>query len=171
LHPTLRAVEEVADFDAEACLAAGIEPAHLELEDLAIGILEDRRLRVGRLLRADVAERIIPAGGLDFYGVPGFAEAPAGDVELVGSLVAEVAVAGVPVPVPHVVRLAFVVRLPRCGSEPEVVVQSWRRIGVGDLGERITRLEAEPARHVDLADDPVVKGLNGAANAVDRAVL
>ena len=120
----LGAVEDVADL--APCSSLVEQAADLELE-LAVVELEGDELRVGGLAVVGVAEPA--AGGHDGLGELVLAQAPAGDVHLVDALVAEVAVAVVPDPVPVVVEPVGVERPLGRGAEPEVVVDARRAPG------------------------------------------
>ena len=87
----------------------------------AFGVVVDDDLGVGVVAVVDVAEAAADAE--DARGELHLAEEPAGDVHLVDALVAEVAVAGVPDPVPVVVEAACACsgQLGRRAA-PEVVV-------------------------------------------------
>ena len=105
-QPALGAVEQVADL--LRALVVGVDAARGELEDRAVGVLEQRRVDVRRLLRRLRSE--VAARGADLHRVLVLLQAPARDVELVRALVAGVAVAVVPVPVPVVVEAIAVER-------------------------------------------------------------
>src|SRR5262249_18524348 len=117
----LAAVPDVADVVA-ALLAAlrwvrADRRQTADLEDqLAVAIVEDANLRVRRLAVVDVTEATADAE--DALRQFGLAEAPAGLVHLVNALVAEVAVAVVPDPVPVVVQLGPHHRLERRRTGP-----------------------------------------------------
>ena len=88
---------------AELCLMIRDPVADLELQELArFGEFEDGNLRVGRLLivveQEMAAHRLHPPRQAD-------AEAPAGHVHLVDALIADVAVAVFPEPVPVVMEI------------------------------------------------------------------
>src|SRR5713226_8679730 len=117
-QPALRAVEQVADLHAAFVVREAA--ARAELEERAVGVLEEAVLQIRRFLRRLVAE--VAAGRSDLERVLLLAQAPARDVELVRTLVAAVAVAVVPVPVPVVVEAVAVERPLRRWTEPQVVV-------------------------------------------------
>src|SRR5206468_13027555 len=119
--PALGPVEEVADLLGS--LVVGVAAPGAELEDLAVGVLEDRAVDVGRLLRRLVLVEVA-APGADPHRVLVLLQTPAGDVELVRPLVAGVAVAVVPVPVPVVVEAVAVERAQRRGAQPDVVADA-----------------------------------------------
>src|SRR5207247_660708 len=131
-------------------------------------------LRVGRLAVIDVAEASADADHR--LGQPLLAEAPAGDVHLVDALVAEVAVAVVPDPVPVVVdgavgRLA-VRRVVRGGAAPQVVVHRGGRLLVTvHLADARPRLVAQAARQLHLADAAGLHEGDGVAHPGHAAAL
>src|SRR6185436_9701938 len=77
------------------------------------------------------------------------AEVPAGLVHLVDALVADVAVAGVPAPVPVVVERVRIERPFRRGAQPQVEVDALRDRAFGLLADRAAPLVAEAARDLD----------------------
>ena len=79
-------------------------------------------------------------------------ETPAALVDLVNPLVADVAVARVPEPVPVVVEAILGERAHRRRAGPEVVVDAGRHRLDRRLADGVAPLVAEPARHVDLAE-------------------
>src|SRR5258708_27582443 len=111
------------------------------------------------------------------------AQSPARDVELVRPLVAGVAVAVGPLPVPVVVEAIAVERLDRRRAHPQVIIDLRQVIGgvrsvvslatdgererlvgrghrtVGVLADVRTRLEAQPPGPVDLSRAPVLPEL------------
>src|SRR5262249_44405159 len=89
-EPALRAEEQVAD--AGAALIGRVLAARAELENHAIGVLEHRRLHVGRFLRSGLLSEVA-AHRADLDGMFLLAEPPPRDVELVRTLVAGIAVA------------------------------------------------------------------------------
>src|SRR5206468_2639623 len=130
--PALGPVEEVAD--ALGALVVGVAAAGAELEDLAVGVLEDRAVQVRRLLRRLLAE--VAAAGPDPHRVLVLAEPPPRDIELVRALVAGVAVAVVPMPVPVVVEAVAAERPPpsfapptRCGRRASRRTRACRPAG------------------------------------------
>src|SRR5215468_4761937 len=93
-------MEDVADLGAFVVL--GQQAAYLE-DQLTVAVVENANLRVGGLAVVDVAEATADAESRAAQLV--LAQAPAGDVHLVDALVAQVAVAVVPDPVPIVVQV------------------------------------------------------------------
>ena len=93
-------------------------------DDLRPAEVDDGQLRVRRLALVLVAEAAAQADALVRHGPLG--HRPAGNVHLMHPLVADLAVAEVPEPVPVVVNQIFVVRLLRRGPEPKVEVQPLR---------------------------------------------
>ena len=127
----------MADFEGHHLLLAAI----VEFEAGAQG--------VGRLLV--VVEHEVAADGADFGGIL-HAQSPAGHVHLVNALVADVAVAVVPEPMPVVVKAVRRECVLRRRSQPQIVVHAG--------GHRLHRLAADgvapfvaqAAGHVDIAD-------------------
>src|SRR5204863_4160396 len=76
-QPALRAVEEVADL--HAAFVVGEATARAELEDEAVGVLEEARLQIRRFLRRFVAE--IAAARSNLERMLLLLQAPARDVE------------------------------------------------------------------------------------------
>src|SRR5205823_2634473 len=102
-------------------------------------------------------------------------EAPAGDVHLMDALVAHVAVAGVPKPVPVVVEAILGERLHGRGTRPKIVVHArGNRLDRG-ASDGVAPLVAQAARQVDLAQQPVLDSLHAFhhtdTGAALRAVL
>ena len=150
-------------------LALG-QAANLE-EDRGRVVVQEDDLRVGRLAVVLVAE---PAA--EAHDVPGqrvLAQAPAAAVHVVDAHVAEVAVAGVPVPVPVVVQV-LAHQGPLVGrAAPEVVVDRLRdRLRAGDLADALPRLVVEPVGVEDLAEIALADVLErlGEAGPLARAV-
>ncbi len=106
---------EVAHFADEA---AGFE------DELGLAVVKDGELHVGCLALVGVvgAVDVASADGDDGFGESGVFNGPAGDVHLMNALVADVAVAEVPEPVPVVVNEVAVEGLFGSGAEPEVEV-------------------------------------------------
>ena len=106
---------KVAHFTDEA---AGFE------DELGLAVVKDGELHVGGLALVGVvgAVDVASAEGNDGFGEGGVFDGPTGDVHLMNALVADVAVAEVPEPVPVVVDEVAVEGLFGSGSEPEVEV-------------------------------------------------
>src|SRR5262249_43918159 len=156
---------------------------HLEGHHLLFAVYIEFEAGVNRVRRLlIILEHELPADGADLRRVRD-AEPPSRDVHFVDALVAEIAVAGVPEPVPVVVKAVAVDWPFRRRTKPEVVVHL-RQIGgiiaglgpavrrererlagihrtVGVLPDRIAPLVAETARHVDLADLAIPHALHG----------
>ena len=77
------------------------------------------------------------------------------------ALVADVAVAGVPEPVPVVFEAQLVEGPHRRRSEEQVPVHAGRRRAVGLVADRGAALEAQALGHVDLADQAALQRLHG----------
>src|SRR5262249_29500737 len=78
--------------------------------------------------------------------------APAGHIDLVNSLVAEVAVAVIPNPVPVVVQAVSRVFVRGRRSQPEIVVDARGHGLHGFAPDGVPPFEAQTASHVDVAD-------------------
>ena len=138
---------------ADACLVVRDPVADFEGEQLLLPSvleLERHQLRVRRLLI--VVEQIVPAHRADLGRVL-HAECRARRMDLMGALVADVAVAVVPLPVPVVVEAILRERLDRRRAGPEIVRDARRHRFFFRATDRVAPLEDEPARHVDVADE------------------
>src|SRR5262249_44176846 len=131
---------------------------------------EDANLGVGGLAVVHVAEAAADADHR--FGQSVLAQAPAGLVHLVDALVAQVAVAVVPDPVPVVVQVLAHERLVGGGPAPEVVVHG---LGDGlsglDLADAAAELVADAAGQLDLAELAGVEEGHGLAHARAGAAL
>ena len=165
-------VEDVADLLAVIAHSV-LQAAHLE-DQLRVAVVEDGDLRVGRLALVAVAEAAAQAEDAPRQG--GAGDDPAGDVHLVHALVADVAVAEIPEPVPVVVDQVGVERL-LCGRpQPEVEIHLRRRLADDRLdADAAARLVAQAARDQQLAElarlDHLGNAGPGSAAAALRAVL
>src|SRR5262249_13003728 len=136
----------------------------------AVAVVVNANLRVGGLAVVDVAEAAADTD--DRFGQLVLAQAPAGLVHLVDALVAQVAVAVIPLPVPVVVEALAHQRLHRRRPAPQVVVDRGRdRLFAGHLADAAARLVAEAARHLDLAELAGVQKLHRLAQAGAAAAL
>src|SRR5207248_8192146 len=81
-------------------------------------------------------------------------DGPAGDVHLVNALVADVAVAEIPEPVPVVVDEVGVEVLLRRGPGPDVEIDLLRRLRHRPDADALARLVAQGPRHQQLAELP-----------------
>jgi len=116
-------VELVGDLAVVADQAVVLEK-HLRLAEI-----EEGQLGVGRLALVLVAEASAQADDALRQGrARGGLDGPAGDVHLVDALVADLAVAEIPEPVPVVMHDIAVVRLLPRRAEPNVEVQFRRRV-------------------------------------------
>jgi len=150
VHPALGAEKEVTDSDAP--LIIGVEASDLELEDFAVGVFKDGCLGIGGFLGTLVSGVFeIAAAGTDFDRMFVFIQAPSGNIHLVHTLVADVTVACVPVPVPVIVEAFLVEWLILSGSEPEVIMHALWDGAVGDSSEGLARLVTKSFSHVDIA--------------------
>src|SRR5262249_44657716 len=152
----LAAVEDVADevvaLLALEVLVGSVRRQAADLEDqLAVAVVEDTHLGVGRLAVIDVAEPAAEAEDCLRQFV--LAQAPAGLVHLVDALVAQVAVAGVPDPVPVVMEvLAHQRQLLRRAAPQVVVARLGDRLLAIDLADGGAPLVARALRDADFAD-------------------
>lgn len=126
---------EVAHFADEA---AGFK------DELSLAVIKDGQLHVGGLTLVGVvgAVDITPAEGDDRFGEGGVFDGPAGDVHLMNALIAHVAVAEVPEPVPVVVDEVAVEGLFGSGAKPEVEVHVAGNFFVGLVANAPSRLAA-----------------------------
>ena len=106
-------------------------------------------LRVGRLALVVIAEAAAQAeDGLGEGGARAMTgtrrrDQPAGFVHLVDALVADVAVAEIPEPVPVVMDQVGVIRLLGCGPEPDVEIELCRGARVRLDADAVARLVAQ----------------------------
>ena len=141
------ALDDVAERDA--FVALGFKTAHLE-ED-GSRVIEPSELGVRPIAVVLVAEA--GTDGEDGGGQLGIADEPAADIELVGRLVSEVAVAVGKLPVPVVVKFRAADRFHIARATPEIVVDGFGRInGFRDFSDGRAGLVAEAAGEGDLAD-------------------
>src|SRR5579862_4698917 len=163
-HPTFAAIEEIADDVAaravgrDAAFVAGLDAADFK-HDFAVAVIECGDLGIGRLLIVIVD--VLAAGGDDGHGQAGTAEAPARDIHLVDALVADVAVAGVPEPVPVVAETQLVEGAHGRGPQELIPIETGRRGAVGFVADTLAALEAESLGEIDLADDALVEQRDG----------
>ena len=124
------ALSDDAGFEVEFVVHDAGKVAHFADEaagfkdELGLAVVKDGQLHVGGLALVGVvgAVDVASAEGNDGLGEGGVFDGPAGDVHLMDALVADVAVAEVPEPVPVVVDEVAVEGLFGGGSEPEVEV-------------------------------------------------
>src|ERR1039457_6859044 len=161
-HPAIGAVEKIADVVAadlgEIAFAAGIEAADFELQ-LLVAEVEGGELGVGGFLVVGV--EVLAAGGDHALGPRDFAQAAARVIHLMHALIADVAVAGVPEPVPVVLEAQSVEGAHWGGAEEHVPVDAGgdgRILGVADGG---AAFETETLGQVDLADHALVEQPDG----------
>src|SRR5262249_21436282 len=88
------------------------------------------------------------------------------------TLVAEIAVAVVPNPVPVVMEAPPHKRLFGCGAAPQIVVHARRnRLRLADLADTAAWLVAQSARHVELAEFAGLHKLDSLPDACRAAAL
>lgn len=159
---------EVAHFADEA---AGFE------DELGLAVIKDGELHVGGLGLVGVvgAVDVASADGNDGFWEGGVFDGPAGDIHLMNALVAHVAVAEVPEPVPVVVDEVAVEGLFGSGSKPKVKIHVAGDFFVGLVANAPSRLAAVAFGNEEFA---VLAAVNGgdllgpsAAGAALRAVL
>src|SRR5207249_33639 len=109
---------------------------------LLVTVAVDAHLRVGRLAGIGVA--VAAAVALGTLTDVADAQAPAGDVHLVDALIAQVAVAVGPLPVPVVMELWPRDRLNRGRTAPQVVIDLGRRLIFALGPDRRPPLVAQP---------------------------
>ena len=170
---------DVADLLAVEAL--GLQAADLE-DELGVAVVHDGDLGVGRLALVAIAEPAAQAedglGERRAGAVPARARSrdqPAGNVHLVDALVADVAVAEVPEPVPVVMDQVGVIRLLRGRAEPDVEIELLGRIRDRFDADAAARLVAQGPRDQQLAELARLDRRGGqgpvAAGAALRAVL
>src|SRR5262249_23631779 len=143
---------------AEPSFIVGDPMPHLEFHHLATtaSLIELERAieDVWRFLI--VVEHEVSADGADPSGERD-AEPPSRGVDLVDPLVAKVAISRVPYPVPVVVKPVATEWLHRRRTCPEVVIDArWNGFG-GRVANRVSPLETQAARQIDLAKRPSAK--------------
>src|SRR5205823_168744 len=114
-------------------------------DELGLAEVHDADLSVGRLPLVVIAEPAAEAEhglGVSRAGTRGTRDQPAGDIHLVNALVADVAVAEVPEPVPVVMDQVLVIRLAGGRTEPEVEIDWGRRRRAGLETDTATGLVA-----------------------------
>src|SRR5207237_4825346 len=149
--------------------APGRQAADLE-DQLGIAVIEDADLRIGGLAVVLIAEAAADAD--DRFRQFVLTQPPAGLVHLVNALVAEVAVAVVPLPVPVVVEVLAHERLPGRRAAPEVVVDRGRnRLRALDLADARPQLVAERPGQLDLAELAGLQEGNRLAQGAAAAAL
>src|SRR4051812_9976278 len=97
------------------------------------------------------------------------AQSPARDIQLVDSLVSEIAVAVIPKPVPVVVKAILGEVVFRRGSEPLVIMNTRGYRLRRRAPDGVAPLIAKAARVIDVTDQPVVHLLNCVANGYTGA--
>ena len=146
-----------------------IQPADIRDQQRVVP-LEERHLAVGDIAIVDVAEPAAEAD--DALGKLLLAEAPAGLVELVGILVAEIAVAGETVPVPVVMEALAVGNDVGGGPGPEIKVETG-----GERRRRVDQPDARPplvaqrVGHLHRADLSALHEVDRVAHPAHAAAL
>src|SRR5262249_2606178 len=161
------AMEDVADRGPFVVL--GRQATYLE-DQFAVAVVEDTKLRVGRLAVVDVAEATAEAeNALAQLLLP---QAPAGNIHLMNALVAQVAVAVVPLPMPVVVETLAEHGTVRGRAAPQVVVDRLRdRLRAVYLADTFAPVIAQGARDLHLAELAGTKVGDGVADSLVSATL
>src|SRR5260370_16608392 len=121
-----------------------------------MAVVEAGEQGVWRLLVVLVS--VLAGEGVSGPGPFGVAHAPARDAHLMAALVADVAVAGIPEPVPVVLETQFVERAHGRRSQEEIPIHAGRGGLVLGVADGIAALEAQALRLVDLADETLLHG-------------
>src|SRR6202043_877559 len=93
------------------------------------------------------------------------AQTPARDVDFVNSLVADFTVAGVPDPMPVIVKAIARERLQRRGAGPKIVIDAGGNGVLGGPPDRGAPLVENATSHVDIADCAISQVLDGFEHA------
>src|ERR1043165_2025146 len=105
-------------------------------------------MRVGRL--AIVVETIASTEAHNFARKIVLAQAPAHDIECVDAVVAELAVAVLPVPMPLVMKAVRIKRPVVCGPFPKIVVDAGGHLRVGFFANAVALAIDDRARELHL---------------------
>ena len=122
-------------------VALVVHVANIEKHHLAVGILGHRKHRVGRLALVIPSKAAADRCRFDRMRLI-VVDRPASDIELVRALVVEVAIAGLPEPVPVVVHEVGVVVIEHGRALPEIPVKVGRGVAVGLGADRCPWLAA-----------------------------
>src|ERR1035437_2010482 len=154
----LGAVEDAADGGrvlaalADAGFVVAHLVAHLEFHHLLLAVLIELERAVEAVRRfLIVVEHELAADGTGLGGELD-AQAPARDIDFVNALVAEVAVAVGPIPVPVAVEAVFLEWHLLRRTLPQVVIHIRRGIAHGLGADGVAPLVAQAAGEVDVAD-------------------
>src|SRR5262249_27298758 len=123
---------------------------------------------VGRFLI--VIEHEVPTDSAHLHGIL-YAQTPAGNIDLVDTLIAEIAVAGIPEPVPVVMETILAELALGSGAGPEVVVDSFRHCRNRRAADGIAPLVAKTAREINIADQAFAHFLHRFLHGLGRADL
>src|SRR5580692_1103185 len=96
-------------------------------------------------------------------------QAPTSDIDFVDGLIARFTVAGIPDPMPVVVKTIAREGFHGSGAGPEVVMDAGGNRFLGGVADRRAPLIAERASHIDIADGAVAQMLDGFEHARVRA--
>ena len=157
-----------------ALVAFVVHVSHVEEHRLPIRVLGDAKHRIGGLPLVVPLEAAAD-GHRAHRGGQRRVHRPACHIKLVRALVVQVAVAGLPEPVPVVVDVVVVVGVDHGRAAPKVPVQVRRRGGRALEPDAAARLAAVAVRNLQLAELAGVDGLvqpgDARAAALLRAVL
>ena len=147
-----------------------MDVTHLEDHRHLVAEIEGGDLHVGRVAAVVPGEPTSQA--LHRYGVFGVAQRPAYQVHLVGSLIAHVAIASIPIPVPVVVHVGSHDRQVCSGAQPELIVQTLRgHDWLGCATDAVTIAIAQPAHGSDLAEVACVDPRERLEQPLVRSIL
>ncbi|OPZ68925.1 MAG: hypothetical protein BWY83_02144 [bacterium ADurb.Bin478] len=151
-HPSLGSIEQVADSDV--AFIVGVQAAHFELHDLAVIVFKSGKLLIRGLLI--VIKSIMTADAFDLFRMHAFVQTPAGDIQLMRPLIAEIGAAVIPEPVPVVVKAVGVERLVGRRPQPQVVMHSRRNGRIQLFTDGVARFETQSFGHVHIAETAFV---------------
>ena len=134
--------------------AVGHSATHFD-DELLVAVTKPGRERVGCLcividteLAAERHCRLRPRG---------IAKRPACDTGFMHTLVPDVAVAGIPKPVPVISETFLVEGTQRRRAKEQIPIQPGRRWGIRRMADRRTQLVTQRLAHVDLADQSLLE--------------
>src|ERR1039458_9185002 len=100
-----------------------------------------------------------------------YAKPPPGQIDLMNSLITQVTIAGIPNPMPVIMKAVTSKRFQGSGPRPQIIMDTGgNRLGLGNA-DGVAPLKAEAARQVNLANDPFAKLLHSLQIAFRRAPL
>ena len=163
-HPAVHAIEQIADRIAAAHLQATLAPGHQSPgfeHELPIAVVIRAGLGVRSLLviivlkfAAGAAHRLQAHVGVRQP------QTPTSDVHFVNALVAHIAVAGIPKPMPVVSKTQLVEGPQRGRAQEQVPIHSRRRRLISPLSNRLAALVAQALGEINLAQHAVLQQLH-----------